>query len=101
MRHFPNRRSGGRPPFINPAFADALAGQSQDHRARRKENHKSRQLCRQVERALTMALAGECGDDVLRELYIIEVTPAPSASHLLVRVSIPAHVPVADALAQL
>jgi ribosome-binding factor A len=38
------------------------------------------QLCRQVERALTMALEGE----VLRDLTIHSVIPAPDSSRLLI-----------------
>jgi ribosome-binding factor A len=50
---------------------------------------KTLQLCRQAERALSLALAGECGDDVLRSLYVDSVVPAPDATQLLVRLVIP------------
>ena len=39
--------------------------------------------------AVSLALAGECNDDVLRELTVVSVTPAPNASRLLVCVSLP------------
>lgn len=43
-------------------------------------NRKALQLCRQVERALSVALEG----DVLRELAVQSVVPAPDSSRLLV-----------------
>ena len=86
-------RTGGALPFVDPVFAEAM----NPHRSRRagreqreeKPDHKIMQLCRQAQRALTLALAGECDDDVLRLLYVAEVLPAPDASRLLVRVELP------------
>ncbi len=43
-------------------------------------NRKALQLCRQVERTLTIALEGE----VLRELTVESVLPAPDSSRLLI-----------------
>src|SRR5437764_14319167 len=43
-------------------------------------NRKALQLCRQVERALSVALEG----DILRDLFVQAVTPAPDSSRLLV-----------------
>jgi ribosome-binding factor A len=48
-------------------------------------NRKALQLCAQVARTLMSVLA-DCGDDVLRDLLIESVTPAPNASRLLVTV---------------
>jgi hypothetical protein len=50
-----------------------------------------------------MALAGECDDDVLRELTVDSVEPIGSAAELLVRVRVPASIGVsaADVLARL
>ena len=86
-------RASGALPFVDPFFADAMI----PHRARgaaraeRKEkpDHKRMQLCRAAERALGLALAGECGDDVLRSLRVASVLPAPDASRLLVCVVLP------------
>jgi ribosome-binding factor A len=47
------------------------------------------QLCRQVQKALMLALGGECMDEVLRNVYVESVEPMSSASQLLVRVAIP------------
>ena len=70
---------------------------------RRRRDHKTAQLCRQVFWALSMAL-GDCADDVLRELLVQDVTPAPDAGRLLVKVSFSAAsdvVAVADVMARL
>ena len=50
---------------------------------------KALQLCRQAQRALGLALGGECGDDLLRAVYVDSVLPAPDATQLLVRLVIP------------
>jgi len=40
--------------------------------------------------ARPLKLAGECGDEVLRAVYVDAVAPAPDASRLLVRLVVPA-----------
>lgn len=47
---------------------------------------KTLRFCRQVEEALAIAFAGGCGDEVLGELGVESVVPAPDAGHLLVTV---------------
>jgi ribosome-binding factor A len=47
---------------------------------------KSHQLCAQVADTLSQIFGGECGDQVLQSLMVLEVVPAPDASQLLVRV---------------
>jgi ribosome-binding factor A len=49
-------------------------------------DRKAAQLCRQVAVTLDEVLA-ECGDDVLRDLHVVDVAPFPDASRLLVTVS--------------
>jgi ribosome-binding factor A len=49
-------------------------------------NRKALQLCGQVARTLA-AVFGELGDDVLRDLVVESVAPAPNAGRLLVTVS--------------
>jgi len=85
---------------VDPAFADALAGESED-RGHRKQNYKALQLSRQVQRILTLELAGFGGDEVLRDVYVLEVVPASGSSQLLVQVSVPANVSVVDVLERL
>lgn len=62
---------------------------------------KALQLCREAERTLAAVLAGECDDDLLRELTVLSVVPAPSAGRLLVTVAAPDHVPLEEVLDRL
>lgn len=89
--------------FENPDFADALYGASSDRlsSAGRQGERKTRQFCRQVQRALNLALADRSADDGLDELFVEDVSPAPDCGHLLVHVVIPIDRPVAEALAAL
>ncbi len=45
-----------------------------------------RPLCRQVQRALQLALSGECGDAMLQALTVRSVEPAPDVKRLQVTV---------------
>jgi ribosome-binding factor A len=47
-------------------------------------DRKARQLCRQVERTLSLVLGGDIDDDRLRDVHIVGVEPAPQSNHLLV-----------------
>ena len=48
-----------------------------------RRDQKARQLCRQVERALNLALL-QCGDPAIQDLMVLSVTPAPDVGRLLV-----------------
>ena len=90
-------RTGGALPFVDPEFAKAMSigrprGRDGGRRENRQQHHKTLQLCRQAQRAISLALAGECDDEVLRRLYVDSVTPAPDASRLMVCVIVPRHV---------
>jgi ribosome-binding factor A len=50
-------------------------------------NRKALQLCGQVADTLALLLAGDSADDVLRDLLVETVRPAPNSSRLLVTVS--------------
>src|SRR5947207_1446903 len=52
--------------------------------SRRVTNRKALQLCGEVARTLSWVLGGECGDEVLRDLIVDSVVPAPDSSRLLV-----------------
>jgi len=54
-------------------------------RSRRAE-WKTLQLCKQVERAAALTLAGECESDALVGAVVVSVEPAPNASRLRVLV---------------
>jgi ribosome-binding factor A len=95
-----NRR--GRPQGVDPEFAAALdGGERKGVRAGRHGEHKARQLCRQAQRALNLALAERGSDPDLGEIYVEDVTPAPGCGHLLVHFVAPAGRPLPDVLASL
>ena len=60
---------------------------SRPKRKREAANRKARQLCGQVADTLNLVLSGECGDELLRNLQVVAVTPAPDATQLLVLVA--------------
>jgi ribosome-binding factor A len=72
-----------------------------DKKRRQFADHKTLRLCRQVLEALQIALAGECGDELLQQLYISAVHPGADPSKLEVKVELPRDVSPADASAQL
>jgi hypothetical protein len=53
--------------------------------ARKKGGRKTQQLCGQVAEALDYALSA-CNDDMLREMGVVAVQPAPDQSRLLVSI---------------
>jgi len=57
---------------------------------RKNNDRKTRQLCRQVERAVSLALGGQCADPLLQALAVQSVEPAPDASRLMISVYLPA-----------
>jgi ribosome-binding factor A len=64
---------------------------------RKCDYRKDLQLCRQVAETLSLVLSGELNDDVLRDVQVVAVTPAPNASQLLVLVSsAPGETPIAE-----
>lgn len=94
MRYRNRRSRGENPPFVDPLFADALGGgrESRDRGSERKQNYKAQMLCRQVQRVLSLSLT---------ELSVVDVTPGPDSSRLIVHVVIPRHMAVAEVLARL
>ena len=49
-----------------------------------KLDRKALQLCRQIQRELTLILSGELDDDRVRDLFVVSVAPFPSTNLLLV-----------------
>jgi ribosome-binding factor A len=85
--------------FVDPEFVDALcesdsASRSSDRQAQRK----TQQFCRQVQRALNLALADSDGLDGMSGLFVEGVSPAPDCGRLLVHVLVSADRSVADAI---
>ena len=85
---------------LDPRFAPRRTGHGGRHRSSgsgpgpglgfgpqgRPVDRKACQLCRQVAVTLDEVLA-ECGDGVLRNLHVVDVTPFPDASRLMVAVA--------------
>jgi ribosome-binding factor A len=79
-----------------PKFPSAagLPGDGSDPRYDRDEygprvpNRKALQLGSQIQDCLNMCLA-DCGDDLLRELLVESVIPAPDSRQMLVTVAVP------------
>jgi ribosome-binding factor A len=69
-------------------------------RGRRLEQ-KTRQLCRQVQRALSLALSGQFLGGVLEEVFIVEVSAMAGCGRLLVQVAIPTGQLASTVLAEL
>ena len=85
MKHQNRRRKQAT--FENPDFAEALYGASSDRfSSGRQGERKARQFCRQVQRALNLALADRHADDGMNDLFVEEVSPARDCGHLLVHV---------------
>jgi len=84
----------------DPDFAEALSGgESQRLSSERQAQRKARQFCRQVQRALNLALEGRGADDGVSGVFVEEVSPAPDCGRLLVHVVIPEGRPVSDSIA--
>ena len=88
--------------FVDPDFAESLGGsKSKNLSAGRQAQRKAQQFCRQVQRALNLALS-DCGlGDGISGLFVEEVSPAPDCGRLLVHVLIPGDHHVADAMSAL
>ena len=67
-------------------FADPLRVFGPGGRPAPKNDRKTMQLCSQVQRTVEQVLLGDLDDDVLRNLYVVSVEPAPDESRLLVTV---------------
>ncbi len=72
--------------FVSGVDPDDFAPQPYGSRQRRPDR-KTLQLCSQVADTLNLVLPGDEGDDVLGELQVISVVPAPDAGQLLVVVA--------------
>jgi ribosome-binding factor A len=100
LKHHNQRRKASA--FEHREFTEALRDSSSHGlSSARQGERKTRQFCRQVQRALNLALADGDVDDGLNDLFVEEVSPAPDCGRLLVHVVIPANRPVLDALAAL
>ena len=62
-------------------------GYDRDLHSRHVPNRKALQLCSQIRDCLNMCFA-DCGDDLLRELVVEAVVPAPDSRQMLVTVAV-------------
>jgi ribosome-binding factor A len=87
---------------VDPDFAAALEDDAfRRESAGRRAEHKARQLCRQAQRALNLALAERGSDPALERLYVADVTSDLGCGHLLVHFVVPYDRSMADVLAGL
>jgi len=88
--------------LIDPEFERALEeGTYRQKNRDRQTEHKTRQLCRQVQRALNLALAGHFTGGELDDLFISDVSAVPGCGRLIVHVAIPSGRSVHAALSEL
>jgi len=88
--------------FMDSDFAEALYGnRSENSSSSRQAQRKAQQFCRQVQRALNLALAESGSDEYLASLFVEEVSPAPDCGRLLVHVLVPTRYAIAEAIGTL
>jgi ribosome-binding factor A len=76
--------------LLDSEFETALEESEHQSRDRgRRVEQKTQQLCRQVQRALNLALAGQFTDGALDDVFVIEVSAAGGSGRLLAHVVIP------------
>jgi ribosome-binding factor A len=89
-------RYSGTGQTVDPDFARALQEGGRRRERQQRAGHKDQQLCRQVQRALSLALEGDLAD-----LNIAGVLPLAGCSRLLVQVVIPDGASTSQALERL
>lgn len=83
-------------------FAEFLYGEKDNHRSSSQQaQRKAQQFCRQVQRALNLALADAGVADMACDLFVDEVSPGPDCGHLLVHVVVQDGFSVPDAMSAL
>ena len=87
---------------VDPEFAEALLGNSPEKSSiDRKVLRKTQQFCRQVQRALNLALASSDSQLQGCEIFVEEVSPAPDCGHLLAHIVVSGSCPISEAMAWL
>ena len=91
-----------KPQFYDPEFTEALReAASGENSKQRQVERKAQQYCRQVQRALNLAMAAECSREGLGDVFVEEVSPFPDCGRLLVHVAIPPECAIEEALRSL
>lgn len=85
--------------FADSDFVEILYGERNGNRSdSRQVQRKTQQFCRQVQRALNLALADSSVARVGCDLFVDEVLPAPDCGHLLVHIVVQDGYSVVDAM---
>lgn len=96
------QRCGKGAEFEDADFAEILYGEGNNTRSvRRQVQRKTQQFCRQVQRALNLALADSSVAGIGGELFVDEVSPEPDCGHLLVHIVVQDGYSVVDAMSAL
>lgn len=83
-------------------FAEILYREKNNSRSGdRQAQRKTQQFCRQVQRALNLALTDESVGEIGCDLFVDEVSPGPDCGHLLVHIVVQEGHSIADALSAL
>ena len=83
-------------------FAEILYGERNGNRSdSRQVQRKTQQFCRQVQRALNLALADSTVRSIGCDVFVDEVSPGPDCGHLLVHIVVQDGYSVVDAMSAL
>ena len=100
MKHRKRRGKGAE--FVDADFAEILYGDENGNRSdSRQAQRKTQQFCRQVQRALNLALADSSLAGIGCDLFVDEVSPGPDCGHLLVHIVVQDGYSVVDAMCAL
>ena len=72
-----------------------------ENKRRKFDDPKTLRLCRQIQEALQLALSGECGDEVLQQVFVDSVKPGADPARLAVYVEVPEDLSPVDVLSRL
>ena len=96
------KRRGKGAEFVDADFAEILYGEENGNRSdSRQAQRKTQQFCRQVQRALNLALADSSVAGIGCDLFVDEVSPGPDCGHLLIHIVVPDGYSVVDAMSAL
>jgi hypothetical protein len=88
--------------LIDSEFERAL--EETEHRQRdrgRRVEQKTQQLCRQVQRALNLAFAGQFTGGTLDDVFVVHVSAVTGSGRLVAHIAIPAGQSVSEVLGEL
>ena len=95
-------RRGKGAEFVDEDFAEILFGEKDNYRSgSRQAQRKAQQFCRQVQRALNLAIADSTVEGIGCDVFVDEVSPGPDCGHPLVHIVVQDGYPIADAMSAL